>query len=67
MISLPPSTGKPLAASELSQSSSNTSTINREPPDPRIARKYTGGRGLGAKILTDEVDPKPIRWAPITS
>jgi len=33
-------------------------TISKEPLDPKIARQYIGARGLGAKIMSDEVDPK---------
>jgi aldehyde:ferredoxin oxidoreductase len=33
-------------------------TISREATDPSLAAEYIGARGLGAKILSDEVDPK---------
>ena len=33
-------------------------TITKEALDPKLARAYIGGRGLGTKILYDEVDPK---------
>jgi aldehyde:ferredoxin oxidoreductase len=32
-------------------------TIKKEPLDPTLARAYIGGRGLGTKILYDELDP----------
>ena len=32
-------------------------TIRKEPLDPKLARAYIGGRGLGTKILYDELDP----------
>lgn len=32
-------------------------TIRKETLDPRLARAYIGGRGLGTKILYDEIDP----------
>ncbi|HEX9118063.1 MAG TPA: aldehyde ferredoxin oxidoreductase N-terminal domain-containing protein, partial [Anaerolineae bacterium] len=35
-----------------------TRAVKREPLDPRLARLYIGGRGLGARYLTDEVDPQ---------
>ncbi len=33
-------------------------TCKKEKLDPKLARAYIGGRGLGTKILYDEVDPK---------
>jgi len=33
-------------------------TIAHEPLDPALAREYVGARGLGTKILSDEVDPR---------
>ncbi|MCL2655288.1 MAG: aldehyde ferredoxin oxidoreductase family protein [Coriobacteriia bacterium] len=33
-------------------------TIKKEPLDEDLARKYIGGRGLGTKILMDEIDPQ---------
>ena len=33
-------------------------TCKKEKLDPKLARAYIGGRGLGTKILCDEVDPK---------
>jgi aldehyde:ferredoxin oxidoreductase len=33
-------------------------TFKKEKLDPKLARAYIGGRGLGTKILYDEVDPK---------
>ncbi|HUU82343.1 MAG TPA: aldehyde ferredoxin oxidoreductase family protein [Phycisphaerae bacterium] len=33
-------------------------TIRTEPIDPQQARAYLGGRGLGTRIMYDEVDPK---------
>ena len=32
--------------------------IRTEPIDPKTARAYIGGRGLGTKIMHDEVDPR---------
>jgi aldehyde:ferredoxin oxidoreductase len=32
--------------------------ISHEPLDPALARDYIGARGLGTKILCDEVDPR---------
>jgi aldehyde:ferredoxin oxidoreductase len=33
-------------------------TFKKEKLDPKLARAYIGGRGLGTKILTDEINPK---------
>ncbi|MFI5339180.1 MAG: aldehyde ferredoxin oxidoreductase family protein [Candidatus Methylomirabilales bacterium] len=33
-------------------------TFKKEKLDPKLARAYIGGRGLGTKILYDEIDPK---------
>jgi aldehyde:ferredoxin oxidoreductase len=33
-------------------------TVKKEKLDPKLARAYIGGRGLGTKILFDEVNPK---------
>src|SRR5574337_1847583 len=33
-------------------------TVKKETLDPKLARAYIGGRGLGTKILYDEIDPK---------
>jgi aldehyde:ferredoxin oxidoreductase len=33
-------------------------TCKKEKLDPKLARAYIGGRGLGTKILSDEIDPK---------
>jgi aldehyde:ferredoxin oxidoreductase len=33
-------------------------TVKKEALDPKLARAYIGGRGLGTKILYDEIDPK---------
>jgi len=33
-------------------------TVTRESTDPKLARLYIGGRGLGSKIMLDEVDPR---------
>ncbi len=33
-------------------------TIKKEPLNPKLARAYIGGRGLGTKILYDELDPR---------
>ncbi|MBM4312297.1 MAG: aldehyde ferredoxin oxidoreductase family protein [Deltaproteobacteria bacterium] len=35
-----------------------TGSINKEALDPELARKYIGARGLGSRILSDEIDPK---------
>jgi aldehyde:ferredoxin oxidoreductase len=35
-----------------------TGRISHEPLDPVLAREYIGARGLGTKILFDEVDPR---------
>ncbi|HET9596036.1 MAG TPA: aldehyde ferredoxin oxidoreductase family protein [Anaeromyxobacteraceae bacterium] len=35
-----------------------TGAVTRRPTDPEVARLFIGARGLGVKILTDEVDPK---------
>ncbi len=32
-------------------------TTRKEPLDPKLARAYIGGRGLGTKILSEEIDP----------
>lgn len=33
-------------------------TCKKEKLDPKLARTYIGGRGLGTRILYDEIDPK---------
>src|SRR3974390_1252650 len=33
-------------------------TVTREATDPKLAKLYLGGRGLGSKIMFDEVDPR---------
>ncbi len=33
-------------------------TVTKEPLDPQLAKQYIGARGLGTKIMYDEVDPK---------
>ena len=33
-------------------------TISKEPLDPTAAKQFIGGRGLGTKIMHDEVDPQ---------
>lgn len=33
-------------------------TFKKEALDPEMARKYIGARGLGSRILSDEIDPK---------
>jgi aldehyde:ferredoxin oxidoreductase len=35
-----------------------TGSFKKEALDPDLARKYIGARGLGSRILTDEIDPK---------
>ncbi len=39
-------------------------TITKEPLDPKLARAYIGGRGLGTKILYDELNPAVDPLAP---
>ena len=39
-------------------------TAKKEPLDPKLARAYIGGRGLGTKLLADEIDPKVDPLAP---
>ena len=39
-------------------------TVSREPLDPALARDYIGARGLGTKVLSDEVDPRVDPLAP---
>jgi len=36
----------------------STGKVSTERLDPAVARDYLGARGLGVKIMTDEVDPK---------
>ncbi|MDF0589970.1 aldehyde ferredoxin oxidoreductase N-terminal domain-containing protein [Candidatus Methanocrinis natronophilus] len=38
--------------------------ISEERIDPRVPGGYVGGRGLGAKILSDETDPRSYPLAP---
>jgi len=33
-------------------------SIQKEALDPKLAREYIGARGLGSRILSDEIDPK---------
>ncbi len=35
-----------------------TGSIKKEALDPDLAKKYIGARGLGSRILSDEIDPK---------
>jgi aldehyde:ferredoxin oxidoreductase len=35
----------------------SSGSVTREPTDPELAKLYIGGRGLGSKIYSDEVDP----------
>jgi aldehyde:ferredoxin oxidoreductase len=35
-----------------------TGSIAKEALDPELAKKYIGARGLGSRILSDEIDPK---------
>ena len=35
-----------------------TGSFKKEALDPELARKYIGARGLGSRILCDEIDPK---------
>ncbi len=39
-------------------------TCKKEKLDPKLARAYIGGRGLGTKILYDEIDPKVDSLSP---
>lgn len=39
-------------------------TVKVEKLDHELALKYIGGRGLGTKILTDEIDPKIDAFSP---
>jgi aldehyde:ferredoxin oxidoreductase len=39
-------------------------TTKAEPLDPKLARAYIGGRGLGTRLLIDEIDPKLDPLAP---
>jgi len=41
-----------------------TGSVSREPLDPGYARDYIGARGLGTKVLFDEVDPRVDPLAP---
>lgn len=36
----------------------STGKISKEALDPAVAKDYLGARGLGTKIMVDEVDPK---------
>ena len=36
----------------------STGKVSTEALDPAVARDYLGARGLGVKIMIDEVDPK---------
>ena len=36
----------------------STGKVSTEALDPGLAKDYIGARGLGTKIMTDEVDPK---------
>ncbi|MGA2401520.1 MAG: aldehyde ferredoxin oxidoreductase N-terminal domain-containing protein, partial [Syntrophobacteraceae bacterium] len=35
----------------------SSGSVTREPTDPELAKLYIGGRGLGSRIYSDEVDP----------
>ena len=35
-----------------------TRSITKQPLDPTLAKQYLGARGLGTKIMSDEVDPR---------
>jgi aldehyde:ferredoxin oxidoreductase len=39
-------------------------TVTREATDPKMARDYIGARGLGGRIITDEVDPQVDALSP---
>ncbi|HEY5557906.1 aldehyde ferredoxin oxidoreductase N-terminal domain-containing protein, partial [Acetobacterium sp.] len=41
-----------------------TGSITKEDLDFELAKKFIGGRGLGTKIYSDEVDPKVDPFAP---
>ena len=38
--------------------------VTREPTDIKMAHDYIGARGLGGKIITDELDPKTDALSP---
>jgi len=42
-------------------------TITREPTNMKVAHDYIGARGMGVKIISDEVDPMPTLSALTTS
>lgn len=42
----------------------STGAIKTEPLDPKIAKDYIGARGLGTKIMFDEVDPNVDPFSP---
>ena len=42
----------------------STGKVSTEPLDSGLAKEYLGARGLGTKIMTDEVDPKVDPLAP---
>ena len=41
-----------------------TRSITKQPLDPTLAKQYLGARGLGTKIMSDEVDPRVDPLAP---
>ena len=41
-----------------------TEKLEERPLDPRMARDYIGGRGLGIRILLDHVDPGVDPFSP---
>src|SRR5512133_3020485 len=41
-----------------------TGAITKEALDPELAKKYIGARGLGSRLLSDEIDP---RIAPLSA
>jgi aldehyde:ferredoxin oxidoreductase len=41
-----------------------TEKMEERPLDPQMARDYIGGRGLGIRLLTDNVDPKVDPFSP---
>ncbi|MCK4247245.1 MAG: hypothetical protein KAX04_01740, partial [Methanomicrobia archaeon] len=36
----------------------STNRVSEEPLDEKDAEKFIGGKGLGAKLLFEEIDPK---------
>jgi aldehyde:ferredoxin oxidoreductase len=45
----------------------STGEITVETPPEEVYRRYLGGYGLGAYVLTDRIPPGPTRWGRRTS